>query len=503
MLRRPFARILLRAAVVAVLGGGFCLPSAATAASATAAAHLPKDKHIVHTDAAAAPIDFPTIAERYGPAVVSISAAPPDQPSSAPALRTIDTDDPFAAFFNRIAPQQPERPEQGSQPMANAPGAVGGTGSGFIISADGLVLSTAHIVDQMEEVTVSLPDRREFKGKVLTVDPQTDVALIKIDATKLPTVKLGDSSRVRVGESVLTVGAPERFEHTVTAGIVTATARTLPDGSKFAFFQTDVSRNPDNSGGPVFNRAGEVIGIDVQIYAGADRATSLAFAIPINEAIEVRTRLQASRNATQSAPGVHVQDVSPGVAVALGLPRPAGALVNAVEPGTLLAARGVKPGDVIVQFGERNVDSAADFVDDMATLPAGADIAVKLIRNRKPMTIRITAAAAAGEAPQSAGSGFGTPQDEAVSGDRLGLIMHALNEDERRMSDLPIGMMVDSVSGPAANAGIRPGDIVLSLNDTLVESPEQAAALETKAGKTVAVLIQRDHVRSFVSIKLR
>lgn len=503
MLRRPFARFLLRAAAIAALGAGFCLSPVATAASATATAHPGKDKRIVHADAAAAaPIDFPTIAERYGPAVVSISVAPPDQPPSAPAVRIIDTDDPFAAFFQRIVPQPQERPGQGSQSMANAPGAVGGTGSGFIISADGLVLSTAHIVDQMDEVTVSLPDHREFKGKVLTVDRQTDVALIQIDAMKLPTVKLGDSSRVRAGESVLTVGAPERFEHTVTAGIVTATARTLPDGGKFAFFQTDVSRNPDNSGGPVFNRAGEVIGIDVQIYAGADRATSLAFAIPINQAIEVRTRLQGSRDAAQGGPGVHVQDVSPGVAVALGLPRPAGALVNAVEPGTRLAASGVKPGDVIVQFGERNVDSAADFVDDMATSPVGTDIAVKLIRNRKPMTIRMAATAAV-EASPGPGPGFGTPQGEAVSGDRLGLIMHALNDDERRMSDLPIGMMVDSVSGPAANAGIRPGDIVLSLNDTLVESSEQAAALETKAGKTVAVLIQRDHVRSFVSVRLR
>jgi S1-C subfamily serine protease len=232
-------------------------------------------------------------------------------------------------------------------------------GSGFIVSPDGLILTTAHVVDQADEVTVRLTDRREFKAKVVAVDIQSDIALIQVDATKLPTVKLGDSSRVRVGEPVLAIGSPDRFENTVTAGIVSATSRTLQDGSSFPFFQTDIAANPNNSGGPLFNRAGEVVGIDVQIYADSDRSPSLAFAIPINLATKVRAQAQASQASQATSPGglgLEVQDVGPGLAVAFGLPRPAGALVNSVQPGTSAAASGLKPGDVIIRIGDKTID---------------------------------------------------------------------------------------------------------------------------------------------------
>ena len=489
MFHLTLARTLFHAAVIAAFFAGYpCLNS--TAIAAGGAPPLPAREKRIPPANAAASVDFPAMVERYGPAVVNITAHAAEQQTLGPTPDAIDSDDPFFAFFKRVAPQSQE--SQGSPPRA-----MSGTGSGFIVSPDGLILTTAHVVDRADEVTVRLTDRREFKAQVLVVDAQSDVAVVQIDATKLPTVKLGDSSRVRVGEQTLTIGSPDSFQNTVTAGIVSATSRTLPDGSNFPFFQTDVAVNLDNSGGPLFNRAGEVVGIDVQIYADAERYRSLTFAIPINLANKVLAQLQTRRNVSGGSLGMEVQDVGPGLAVALGLPRPAGALVNSVEPGTPAAASGLKPGDVIVQIGDKTIDRSAELVEDAADLQTGTKITLKLIRNRKPMTMTMSVmAGASGETP-------GARQNEDGAADRLGLIIHPLSEDERRASGLAVGLMVDGVSGPAASAGIQPGDIILSLNDTLVESQEQVATLEAKAGKVIAVLIQRHNARSFVSVKPR
>ncbi|WP_341314005.1 trypsin-like peptidase domain-containing protein [Paraburkholderia sp. IMGN_8] len=474
--------------MIAVFLVGYpCLKSTATAAGS---APLPAKEKRVSPANAATPVDFPTIVERYGPAVVNISTTAQEQPTSASAFVALDPDDPFFAFFRRAA-QQPQ------ESQGNPPGAISGVGSGFIVSPDGLILTTAHVVDRADEVTVKLTDRREFKAKVLAVDAQSDVAVIQIDATKLPTVKLGDSSRVRVGEQVLTIGSPDRFQNTVTAGIVSATSRTLPDGSNFPFFQTDVSVNPDNSGGPLFNGAGEVIGIAVQVYADLDRYPSLAFAIPINMAAKVRSQLQTQRKLPPGGLGVEVQDVGPGLAAAFGLPRPAGALVNSVAPGTPAAVSGLKPGDVIIRIGDKTIDRSAELAEDAAGLPPGTKTTLRLIRNGRPMTMTMTVmVGASGESPNAR-------QNEGSATDRLGLAMHPLTDGERRTSGLPQGLMVDGVYGAAASAGIQPGDIVLSLNGTLVASQEELAALATTAGKKVALLIQRDHARSFISVELR
>ena len=264
----------------------------------------------------------------------------------------------------------------GQQAQAPAPGtaprAVSGSGSGFIVSADGLILTSAHVVDDATDVTVRLTDRREFKATVLAVDPQSDVAVLRVNATKLPFVRVGDSSKVRAGEPVMTIGAPDGSGNTVTAGIVSATSHRLPDGSAFPFFETDIAPNPDNSGGPVFNRAGDVIGIAVQVYTGTDRYASTTFAIPIAFAAKVRAQLQKQMQAqaqqaqapgessSGNAIGVDVQDVGIGLAAAFGLPRPAGALVNGVAPGSPAAAAGVKPGDVIVKLGDKTIGRSAE-----------------------------------------------------------------------------------------------------------------------------------------------
>jgi serine protease Do len=384
---------------------------------------------------------------------------------------------------------------QSQASQGSSPRAITGIGSGFIVSPDGLILTSAHVVDQADEVTVRLTDRREFKAKVLAVDTQSDVAVIQVDATKLPTVKLGDSSRVRVGEPVLTIGSPDGFENTVTAGIVSATSRTLPDGSSFQFFQTDVAANPDNSGGPLFNRAGEVIGIDVQIYVDSDRYPSLTFAIPINLAVKVRSQVLPLHATSPGGLGVEVQDVGAGLAVAFGLPRPAGALVNSIVPGTPAAASGLKPGDVIIQIGDKTIDNAAELGQVAADLLPGTKTTLKLIRNRKLITTTVMVGASA-EIPNAR-------RNEGGATDRLGLTMHPLSEEERRATGLAVGLMVDEVDEPAASAGIQPGDVVLSLNDTLVETQEEVAALEAKAGKQVAVLIQRNNARSFVSVEVK
>ncbi|ALP67320.1 MULTISPECIES: trypsin-like peptidase domain-containing protein [Paraburkholderia] len=480
----------------------------AAAASAPSPASAPvKEKRTAPANANA-PLDFPAIVERYGPAVVNIRAILPEKPLAAPtppapaaapaaasgaSSEAIDGDDPLFAFFRQAMPQLQDG-------QSSSPRAMSGVGSGFIVSPNGLILTTAHVVDGSDDVTVRLTDRREFKAKVVAVDGPSDVAVIQIEATKLPVVKLGDSTRVRVGEQVLTIGSPDSYQNTVTAGIVSATSRTLSDGTTFPFFQTNGALNPDNSGGPVFNRAGEVVGIHVQVYADGDRFQSLTFAIPIAMANKVRAQLQA-QSKSQDADGAHgafgmqVQDVDPGLAGAFGLPRAAGALVIAVEPGSPAATSKLKPGDVIVQIADKPVEHAADLADPDALPQTGSKVPVKLIRNRKQVTIMVNLAASA----QYASTGV----SDVGPLDHLGLSMHPLTDDERRTTGLAEGLMVEDVSGAAGPAGIKPGDVVLSLNGTLVASQDELAALAAKAGKKAALLIQRNHARSFVTVDLK
>ncbi|RQT26728.1 trypsin-like peptidase domain-containing protein [Burkholderia contaminans] len=528
MVRQTLARAVLRTALIGGVFAG-CLPAPPAALAGTLSP--PVTPHTMKQRPAAAPyampVDFPAIVDRYGPAVVTVITAAPDQQASGPSFAILDPDDPLAAFFRHDAPPPAQGPQgQGQQAQAPAPDAapraVSGSGSGFIVSADGLIFTSAHVVDDATDVTVRLTDRREFKATVLAVDPQSDVAVLRIDGKKLPFVRVGDSSKVRAGEPVMTIGAPDGSGNTVTAGIVSATSHRLPDGSAFPFFETDIAPNPDNSGGPVFNRAGDVIGIAVQVYTGTDRYASTTFAIPIAFAAKVRAQLQKQMQAqarqsqapgessSGNAIGVDVQDVGMGLAAAFGLPRPAGALVNGVAPGSPAAAAGVKPGDVIVKLGDKTIGRSAELNDLAAALPPGQKAPLRLIRNRAPMMLTITGAGeAAGNADATVGMAApkaaarpGAGAAAADGGDRLGLTMHALSDDERRSTGLAVGMMVDAVHGPAAKAGIQPGDVVLELNDTLLETPDDIPTLEAN-GSVIAVLIQRNNARRFVSVHAR
>jgi serine protease Do len=536
-----------------------------TTASAPASNGTPAATSTAATTATAnAAPDFFSLAERYGPAVVHVIARSADDPSSPPQQEAIDGDDPFFAFFKRA-------PKPASDAEAGGPRVMTGAGSGFIVSPDGVVLTTAHVVDGAEEVTVQLTDKREFKAEVVAVDTQSDVAVLQIDAHDLPFVKLGDPAKVHAGEPVLSIGSPDSFQNTVTTGIVSATSRTLPDGKAFPFLQTDVAVNPDNSGGPLFNRAGEVIGIDVQIYADGGRYQGLTFGIPIDTANQFREQVQAQRKAAPAGAaagataaasgrihtfGMQIEDVSPGLAAALSLPHVGGALVDAVDPNSPVGMAGIKAGDVIIQVGNKPVDRAATLAAALAAVPPATPAALKVIRNRQPTVAGFSNAAydakatdatqaaqaaqpaqpaeAATEArggpaavdavakaqpgdvravktvmtdtsaqPTTAAAAMAPPAQQRRAADRLGLVMHALSADEKRSTGLPLGLMVDASIGPAATAGVRPGDVVLSLNDTLIESQADATALEAKATNSMSLLIQRNNARSFVAVRLR
>lgn len=599
MLRLNFARTSRPAAALALaLASAFCFdanaaspPAASTkppankaAADKTATDKAAGDKAAgdkaaaqkaaAETSApAAATPDFFSLAERYGPAVVHVIARSGDDPSMQPEQEAIDDADPFSAFFKRA-------PKPTSDAETSGPRVMTGAGSGFIVSPDGVVLTTAHVVDNADQVTVRLTDKREFKAEVVAVDPQSDVAVLQIDAHDLPFVKLAETAKVHVGEPVLSIGSPDSYQNTVTTGILSATSRTLPDGQAFPFLQTDVAVNPDNSGGPIFNRAGEVIGIGVQIYADGGRYQGLTFAIPIDAANQFRAQLQArkaapagSANAANAANatsagnggaihtfGMQVEDVSPGLAAALGLQHAGGALVDAVDPASPIGKAGIRAGDVIVQVGTKPIDRAATLAAALAAVPPAKPASLKVIRNRQPAVAGFSNTAfeaKAEDAPAAAAGAEGAPAARATdaaqaadktdapaaaavgdpasktppanvhavktvmtdpgttlaqpvtaqaprrAADRLGLIAHALSEEEKRSTGLPLGLMVEASTGPAATAGVRAGDVVLSLDDTLVESQEQAAALEAKATKSMSLLIQRNNARSFVAVKVR
>jgi len=486
MIRQTLARSAIGIAALAALAGGYAYlqkevitPGYAAQSPVTAPSQ---------PVAVATPTDFSAIVDQYGPAVVNISVTSRAQRTSAQVPPGMDPDDPLFQFFKRFGPQF-QGPQSGQQQL------VRGLGSGFIVSPDGLILTNAHVVDGAQEVTVKLTDRREFKAKVLGVDAQSDVAVIRIDAKNLPTVRLGDPARVRVGEPVLAIGSPYGFENTVTAGIVSAKSRSLPDDTYVPFIQTDVAVNPGNSGGPLFNQRGEVIGINSQIYSQTGGYQGLSFAIPIDVATKVETQLVAHGKVTRGRLGIGVQEVNQALAQSFGLPKPSGALVNSVEPDSPAAKAGVKPGDVIVQLGNDVIDHSGDLPERVADLAPGTQTSLKVIRKGDPVTLTVK---------------IGTTKDTAVAdkspandaGGKLGLAVRPLSPTEKRDSGIDGGLVVEDVAGPAAKVGIQPGDVILSINGTPISSADQLRALVSKAGKQVALLVQRDDARIFIPLDL-
>ena len=428
--------------------------------------------------------DFSGIVDRYGPAVVNITTLAKAQQS--PAI-DMDPDDPFFDFFRRFGPQMPRMPRGGS--------VTRGMGSGFIINPDGLILTNAHVVDGAQEVTVKLTDRREFRAKVLGVDKKTDIAVIRIDAKNLPIVRLGDASAAKVGEPVLAIGSPFGFENSATAGIISAKSRSLPEDTYVPFIQTDVAVNPGNSGGPLFNLKGEVIGINSQIYSRTGGFQGLSFAIPIDVAMKVEEQLVKHGKVTRGRLGVSIQEVTQQLADSFGLKKVQGALVAEVEKGSPAERGGIEPGDVITRYNDRDVNRSADLPTFVAETAPGSSAKVEVVRNgsTKILTVKI------GEQKDKAVAKLGDSDDEQG---RLGVAVRPLAKDEQRQTGINGGLLVEDVAGPAERSGIRPGDIILSINGTPVQSGEQLHSLAAKAGKHVALLVQRGGAKIFVPIEL-
>ena len=426
--------------------------------------------------------DFSEIAAQAGPAVVNISVT--KTVTNVAQSVPFDENDPFFQFFKRFQIPMPQQtPSQG-------------IGSGFIISPDGYILTNAHVVSGASEVDVKLTDRREFKAKVIGTDPRTDIALIKIDAKNLPTLRIGDPSKVKVGQWVLAVGSPFGFENSVTAGIVSAKSRTLPDSGYVPFIQTDVAVNPGNSGGPLFDLNGEVIGINSQIYSRTGGYMGLSFAIPIDMAMRVEGQLQRYGKVAHGRLGVTIQEVNQNLADSFGLKKPEGALVSAVEDGSPAARAGLKPGDVILAFDGKTIDQSSSLPLVVGEMKPGQVATARIWRDGSERSVKVTVGAAPAEAVASA---------DAPSGDssgRLGLVVRPLTSDERDQIHAKGGLIVQEAGGAAAKAGVQPGDVILALNDQPVKSVHELRSLIEKAGKHVALLVQRNDAKIYVPVNL-
>ena len=437
------------------------------------------------TAAAAALPDMSGIVARNSPSVVNISVSGTRKGSAVDSGHPqLDNDESLQEFFRRF---------QGPQKRDNAP--VRGLGSGFIVSADGTILTNAHVVDGAEEVIVKLTDKREFKAKVLGLDTASDVAVLKIDAKDLPAVKIGTAANTRVGEWVLAIGSPFGFESSASAGIVSAFSRSLPDGSYVPFIQTDVAVNPGNSGGPLFNMAGEVIGINSQIYSRSGGYQGLSFAIPIEVAMNVERQIVTHGKVQRGRLGVGIQEINQSLADSFGLKKPAGALVGSVDKDSPAAKAGLEPGDVILAINGKEISSSSELPAIVSAMTPGAQAKLQVWRKGGTRDVDVQV----GKFSDDKLASSDTP--EAAKG-RLGVVVRPLTPEEQRRADVSNGVVVENVAGAAAKAGIKAGDIVLSVNGEAITSTEQLRNLITKAEKRVAILVDRGNSRIFIPVDL-
>lgn len=429
--------------------------------------------------------DFSSLAQKYGPAVVNISVTGMTKADAVtPQLPRVDPQDPFWQFFRQFqVPMQPR----------DVP--VSGLGSGFLISPDGVILTNAHVVNGAKDVTVKMTDRHEYKAKVMGVDTHSDVAVLKIDASNLPTVKLGDSSGVKVGQWVVAIGSPYGFDNSVTSGIVSAKARSLGSDTYVPYLQTDVAVNPGSSGGPLFDLQGDVIGINSQIYSRSGGYQGLSFAIPIEVAVKVKDDLLHYGHVTHGRLGVTIQSVNQGLADAFGLKQLGGAVVSSVDPSGSAAKAGVESGDVILQLNGKDVNESNSLPSMVADLKPGTTAMLHIWRHGSARDIAVTFGALKDDVVATSGE---TGNDQG----RLGVVVRPLTPDERQEAGVSGALLVNSVSGPAAKAGIQPGDMILGLNGTPVKSEAQLRELVAKAGKHVALLIHRQDATIFVPVDL-
>jgi serine protease Do len=429
---------------------------------------------------------FVTLVKQEGPAVVNISAVQTVTHGRG-EMFSLPEDDPLSDFFRRFMPPSGPRQFQART-----------LGSGFIISADGFILTNAHVVENTDEVTVRLTTKREYKAKVIGVDARTDVALIKIDARALPVVPIGDPAKLEVGEWVAAIGAPFGFENSVTAGIVSAKSRTLPDGSYVPFIQTDVALNPGNSGGPLFNMRGEVVGVNSQIYSRTGGFMGVSFAIPIDIAMDVVKQLRTSGKVMRGRIGVQVQELTAELASSFGLNEVRGALVGIVEENSPAEKAGIRPGDVILSFDGKPVLTSADLARMVASSRPGTTVVLQLWRKGAVSSVNVKIAQVAEQSVAMKTADEDEPQSAPV-----GLQVSELTAQQQEGMGIKGGVLVRDAEGAAARAGIEAGDVIVALNNTPVRSANDLEQqLAQNKGNTVALLIKRGPATIFLPLHL-
>jgi serine protease Do len=449
--------------------------------------------------------DFTDLVDKAGPAVVNIRTTERVKPRGAPSTE----EEEMAEFFRRFfgvpmpgAPTPPGSPRRGQPPQGEEQSR--GVGSGFIISQDGYVMTNAHVVADAETIYVTLPDKREFKAKLIGSDKRTDVALIKVEATNLPSLPLGDSDKVRAGEWVLAIGSPFGLDNSVTAGIVSAKGRDT--GDYLPFIQTDVAVNPGNSGGPLINLRGEVIGINSQIYSRSGGYMGISFAIPIHDALRVTEQLKATGKVTRGRIAVAIGDVTKEVADSLGLGRARGALVGSVEPGGPAEKAGIEAGDIILKFNGRDIERASDLPRMVGDTKPGVKVPLQLWRKGATREVTITVAELEADGKPRARAGS-APREESPSAaakpNALGLVVSDLSEARLKELKIKSGVEVEVADGPAARAGIRPGDIILRLGDADVSNARQFNELVQKLDKSriAAVFVRRGDATQVLTLR--
>ncbi len=444
--------------------------------------------------------DFTDLVEQVGPSVVNIRTS--EKAKAAAAGGGIDEQ--MLEFFKRfgipVPPNMPRspRPDRGAQPEEAQPR---GVGSGFILTNDGFIMTNAHVVEGADEVIVTLTDNREYKAKIIGADKRSDVAVVKIEATGLVAVKIGDTNRLRVGEWVMAIGSPFGLENTVTAGIVSAKQRET--GDYLPFIQTDVAINPGNSGGPLINMRGEVVGINSQIYSRSGGFQGISFAIPIDEAARVSDQLRASGKVTRGRIGVQIDSVSKEVAEAIGLGKPQGALVRGVEAGAPAEKAGVEPGDIITKFDGKTIEKSSDLPRLVGNIKPGTKSVVTVFRRGASKDLSVLVAEVEPEKPARKASAAEVKPPIAGPAQSMGLMVSELPEPQKKELKLKGGVKVDAAEGSAARAGLREGDVIVAIGNVEILSLKDFEAAIAKADKNKVINMQfrRGELAQFALIR--
>lgn len=475
-----FTKTLKPAAVIAAAAIAFS--SALLSATPAVASGLAPQTTVATTQLP----DFVQLVEKYGKGVVNIS--------TVREARVVEGADPFgfderhAEIFRRFGFPFPFGGGPRQEPERR------GTGSGFIISADGLILTNHHVVDGADEIKVRLTDNREFTGKVLGSDAKTDIAVVKIDAKDLPYLTMGNSDELKVGEWVAAIGSPFGLDNTVTSGIVSAKSRKLPSDQYVPFIQTDVAVNPGNSGGPLFNMKGEVVGINSQIFSTSGGFMGLSFAIPSNLAMQIKDQLVKNGKVTRGRIGVVIQSVTQDLAESFGMKTPKGAIVSQVEKDGPAAKAGLQEGDIITAVNGRAIDDSVDMPVIIGSMAPGSIAKLSIIRNNKDMTLDVKVEEAPNESASSNAS-------KTAAANKLGVTVRPLNDEEKAKAETE-GLLVTESTGAARKAGIREGDIIVNVNGVKIKKTDDLARVLEK-NKNLRVLVQRRDGRIFIPVRLK